>query len=249
MGHVTSDDEIRLKVENEDLRRLLAQAGIDAAEHTVIDRLQRILLEELHHRVKNTLATVMAITSQSLRNAESLEQGRLAIESRLIAMGRVHDLLLQTNWTSAPLAVILKTAIDPFDTGDDGRFFLQSSNFEVRSDAVLPLAMVLNELCTNAVKYGALSNATGRVEITATIDDAQEQFRFRWTERGGPTVQPPTRRSFGTRLIEQSFVSQLKGEAHLTFEPSGVVCAIDIPLASVRHDPPETPPVAAAFLC
>ena len=143
------EDDLRLETENLDLRRLLAQAGIHAAEQQVAERLQRLLFEELHHRVKNTLATVMAITSQSLRTADSLEHGKQAIESRLLALGRVHDLLLQTNWTSAALADIVKAAIAPFDQGG-GRFMVQSTNMEVSPGAVLPLAMVLNELCTNA---------------------------------------------------------------------------------------------------
>jgi two-component sensor histidine kinase len=234
---VTAEDDLRLEVENLDLRRLLAQAGIDAAEQKVLERLQRLLVEELHHRVKNMLAMVMAITSQSLRTADSLEQGRQAIEQRLMALGRVHDLLLKTSWTSAKLAAILKTAIDPFDTSGVGRFFIQSSDIDVSSGAVLPLAMVLNELCTNAVKYGALSNASGRVEITAAVDDPQQQFRLTWTERDGPPVRAPTRRSFGTRLIEHSFVNQLKGQSQLTFEPSGVVCVLDIPLESLKPSP------------
>jgi two-component sensor histidine kinase len=182
---VATEDELRLEVENVDLRRLLAQAGIDAAEHKVVEQLQRILLEELHHRVKNMLATVIAITSQSLRDAESLDQGRKAIKNRLFALGRVHDLLLKTNWTSTALAAILKTAIEPFDTSGEGRFFVQSSDIEVSAGAVLPLAMVLNELCTNAAKYGALSNALGRVDITATVDETLAQFRLTWAESGG----------------------------------------------------------------
>jgi two-component sensor histidine kinase len=119
---VATNDEIRLIGENVDLRRLLAQAGIDAAEQKTAERLQRLLLEELHHRVKNMLATTMAIASESLRSAESLEHGRLAIEERLLALGRVHDLLLRTNWTSTSLAAILKTAVDPFDTKGVGVF-------------------------------------------------------------------------------------------------------------------------------
>ena len=115
----------------------------------------------------------MAITSQSLQAATSVEDARRAIEHRLLALGRVHDLLLDTNWTSTSLAAIfLKTATDPFDTSGAGRFFVQSSDIEVNSGAVLPLAMVLNELCTNAIKYGALSNAVGRVEITTTVDNS-----------------------------------------------------------------------------
>ena len=183
---MATEDELRLEVENVDLRRLLAQAGLDAADQKVAERLQRLVLEELHHRVQNTLAMVMAITSQSLRTAKNLNDGKEAIEHRLRALGRVHDLLLQSNWTSAKLAAIVKAATDPFDR--DNRFIVQSSNIDVSPGAVLPLAMVLNELCTNAVKYGALSNATGRVEITSTIDDSQKLFRLKWAESGGPTV-------------------------------------------------------------
>ena len=233
---MATEDELRLEVENVDLRRLLAQAGLDAADQKVAERLQRLVLEELHHRVQNTLAMVMAITSQSLRTAKNLNDGKEAIEYRLRALGRVHDLLLQSNWTSAKLAAIVKAATDPFDR--DNRFIVQSSNIDVSPGAVLPLAMVLNELCTNAVKYGALSNATGRVEITSTIDDTQKLFRLKWTESGGPTVALPTHRSFGSRLIEHSFVRQLQGEAQLTFEPSGVVCVLDIPLAALK--PPQS---------
>lgn len=236
---MTTEDELRLEIENLNLRQLLAQAGIDSAEQKVVERLQRILLEELHHRVNNTLATVMAITSQSLRNADSLEHGKEAIEHRLLALGRAHDLLLETNWASTALAAILRTAIDPFDTSGEGRFFVQSSDIEVSSGAVLPLAMVLNELCTNAVKYGALSNATGRVEIAATVDESGQQFRLTWAEKGGPTVHAPTHRSFGTRLIEHSFVRQLQGQARLSFEPSGVVCVLDIPMASLKPPQPS----------
>jgi two-component sensor histidine kinase len=231
---MNAEDDLRLQTENIDLRRLLAQAGIDAAEHKVLESLQRLLVEELHHRVKNMLATVMAITSQSLRTAGSVEDGRQAIEQLLMAFGRVHELLLKTTWTSAKLGSILATALEPFDTGGDGKFFIQTSDIDVSSGAVLPLAMVLNELCTNAAKYGALSNVLGRVEVTAVVDEPLQQFRLTWTERDGPKVSKPTRRSFGTRLIEQSFVNQLKGEAQLTFEPSGVICILDIPLESLK---------------
>ncbi|WP_247453552.1 HWE histidine kinase domain-containing protein [Bradyrhizobium sp. CW11] len=111
---MVSAKELRLHIENAKLRELLAQAGIDAAEQKVMEGLQRLLLEELHHRIKNVLATVTAIASQSLRNADSVEHGRAAIEHRLLALGRVHDLLLKTYWTSATLESIVRTAIDPF---------------------------------------------------------------------------------------------------------------------------------------
>jgi len=228
---LASEKEIRLDVENADLRRLLAQAGLDAAEHKVLESLQRLLLEELHHRIKNVLATVTAITSQTLRNTDNVKDGRVAIEHRLLALGRVHDLLLRTQWTSATLASIVQTAIEPFDKG--ARFSIESPDIEVSPAAVLPLAMILNELCTNAVKYGALSNNDGTVAISAVIDASKQRFGLTWTETGGPAVQVPTRQSFGTRLIEQGFVGELRGQAHLAYEPSGVVCKLDIPLAAL----------------
>src|SRR4029077_12996097 len=114
-----------------DAARLLAQAGIDATATESARKLQHLLLEELHHRVKNTLATVMAITSQSLRTAETLEQGRLAVESRLIALGKAHDLLLQSKWTGAKLTDLIHTAIEPFDSDDVRRFAVRETETEV----------------------------------------------------------------------------------------------------------------------
>ena len=228
---MVSAKELRLDTENAKLRQLLAQAGIDAAEQKVMEGLQRLLLEELHHRIKNVLATVMAIASQSLRNTDSVEHGREAIEHRLLALGRVHDLLLKTNWTSVTLESIVRTGIDPFDKG--ARFSVEVPDIDVSPAAVLPLAMILNELCTNAIKYGALSNANGCVAISAAINASKDRFSFTWVETGGPPVQLPTHQSFGTRLIEQGFVGELRGEAHLSFKPSGVACNLDIPLASL----------------
>src|SRR3972149_6068310 len=148
-----------------DASRLLAQAGIEAAERDAAEKLQLLLLEELHHRVKNTLTTVIAITSQSLRSAENVTQAQQAIASRLIALSRAHDLLLQKKWASADLADIVQAAIEPYEGQGAKRFDVHGDNIEVGAAAVLPLAMALNELCTNALKYGALSNAKGWVEI------------------------------------------------------------------------------------
>jgi two-component sensor histidine kinase len=229
----SDDKEFRLEAENLDLRRLLAQAGVDAAEQEVARKLQLVLLEELHHRVKNNLATVQAIVSQSLKATESVEEGRRAIESRLLALGRVHDLLLQTTWSRTKLAAILKVATEPFDTPSARQVYTRASNFDVSSAAALPLAMVLNELCTNAAKYGALSSPNGRVDIDAAVDDTGERFRLVWTEMNGPSVTKPTRRSFGSKLIEHAFVAQLQGTARLEFDPAGVRYELEAPAASL----------------
>jgi two-component sensor histidine kinase len=216
-----------------DAARLLAQAGIDATENEVAKRLQRLLLEELHHRVKNTLATVIGITSQSLRTADSLEDGRMAVESRLVALGRAHDLLLQANWASAKLTDVIHAAIHPFDNHEVRRFMVRETPIEVVAGAVLPLTMSLNELCTNAVKYGALSNAAGCVAITATADDEVQRLKLIWAETGGPPVRKPAQQSFGTRLISR-LADQLHGDVQLRYDPAGFVYELDAPLNGLR---------------
>jgi two-component sensor histidine kinase len=214
-----------------DAKALLAQAGIDAEQRETADRLQKLILEELHHRIKNTLATVSAIASQSLRNATSIEHGQHAIESRLQALGRAHDLLLQARWSSASLEHIVRGATEPYDSQSEKKFSIQGPALKITSGAVLALAMTLNELCTNTTKFGALSAPTGRVAIVWTIDE--QRLRLTWTETGGPAVHAPVRQSFGTRLIE-TLGKQLKGTVEMSYYPQGFVYALDVPLTSVK---------------
>ena len=216
-----------------DAARLLARAGIDASESEAAKQLQRLLLEELHHRVKNTLATVIAITSQSLRSADTLEQGRVAVESRLFALGRAHDLLLQANWARAQLVDVIRAAIEPFDDRQSSRFSIQDIALDIDAVAVLPLTMSLNEFCTNAVKYGALSVPTGRIAIALSADEKTNRFKLSWTEAGGPIVKEPGRQGFGTRLINR-LADQLHGKVQLRYEPQGIVYELDAPLAALR---------------
>ena len=215
-----------------DAKVLLAQAGIDAREREAADKLQKLILEELHHRIKNTLATVSAIASQSLRNATSIEHGQHAIESRLMALGRAHDLLLQASWASASFTRIVAGATEPFDSESAGKFVISGPDLKISSGAVIAFAMTLNELCTNTTKFGALSAPAGRVEITWTVDDTAQRLHFVWVEKDGPPVHAPTRRSFGTRLI-QTLGKQLHGGVELDYRPTGFVCSIDVPLSAL----------------
>ena len=219
-----------------DAKVLLAQAGIDAAERETADKLQKLILEELHHRIKNTLATVSAIASQSLRTATSIEHGQQAIESRLQALGRAHDLLLQARWSSASLAHIVQGATEPYDSQAEGKFSIQGPDLKIVSGAVIALAMTLNELCTNTTKFGALSVPTGRIEIAWTIDDKNQRLHFSWTEKGGPAVRAPSRQSFGTRLME-TLGKQLSGTVKMAYDPKGFVYVLDVPLSSLK--PPD----------
>src|ERR1700721_1813808 len=159
-----------------DARALLAQAGIDAAQRDDADRLQKLILEELHHRIKNTLATVSAIAAQSLRTATSIEHGQEAIESRLQALGRAHDLLLQAQWSSANLAHIIRGATEPYDSQGEGKFLIQGPDLKIASAAVIALAMTLNELCTNTTKFGALSVPGGSVDIAWNAEEEKRQL-------------------------------------------------------------------------
>src|SRR6266480_3459281 len=221
-----------------DAQGLLAQAGIDAREREAADKLQKLILEELHHRIKNTLATVSAIASQSLRNVSGAEHAQQAIEGRLLALGRAHDLLLQARWTSADLGKIVRGATEAFDNPDVPKFTIAGPDVRMTSGAVIAIAMTLNELCTNTTKFGALSVPAGRVEIGWTVDGSTPRLHLTWSEKGGPMVQAPTKRSFGTRLIE-TLGKQLKGDVRLTYETSGFVYALDVPLASLTSSAAE----------
>jgi two-component sensor histidine kinase len=216
---------------------LLEQAGIDAKAREAADRLQKLILEELHHRIKNTLATVGAIASQSLRNAPSTQHAQQAIEGRLLALARAHDLLLQVRWSNADLQKIVCSAIEPFDNPDMAKFSIEGPDVQIASGAVIAIAMTLNELCTNTTKFGALSMPAGRVTISWVVDEAR-RVQFIWKEHGGPTVHAPTRQSFGTRLIE-TLGKQLKGNVKLIYEPSGFVYMLDVPLASLEFSTVE----------
>jgi two-component sensor histidine kinase/CheY-like chemotaxis protein len=228
------NDSLRLLLEQAgiDAKALLAQAGIDAKEREAADKLQKLILEELHHRIKNTLATVSAIASQSLRTATSIEHGQHAIEGRLVALGRAHDLLLQARWANASLANTIRGATEPYDSESAGRFLIQGPEIRITSGAVIALAMTLNELCTNTTKFGALSVPAGRIEIEWKIDADKQRLQLTWSEKNGPPVHAPTRRSFGTRLIG-SLGQQLKGEVQLAYDASGFVYVLDVPMASL----------------
>jgi len=215
-----------------DAKALLAQAGIDARERETADKLQKLILEEMHHRIKNTLATVRAITAQSLRTAISIEHGQQAIDSRLAALGHAHDLLMKARWANASFVQIIRSATEPYESQSAGKFAIQGPDIKITSAAVIAFAMTLNELCTNTTKFGALSVPSGRVDIAWHINEETQRLIFTWIESGGPVVYAPIRRSFGTRLIG-SLGQQLKGEVQLTYSPAGFAYALDVPMASL----------------
>jgi two-component sensor histidine kinase len=203
--------------------------ALDVTDSVTAEERQNLLINELNHRVKNTLATVQSIVFQTLRSAETPAQARMDVEARLIALSRAHDVLTRENWEGAALADIIKQTAEPYAGEGTRRFVVDGPPIRLDPRLSLAIAMVLQELATNAVKYGALSNAMGIVEITWTVSSAN-RLALTWREVGGPKIKPPKRRGFGTSLIERSLASDMSGRADLSFEPSGLVCRIEASL-------------------
>ena len=196
---------------------------------------KELLINELNHRVKNTLATVQAFTTQTLRTATSLPEAREAITARLVALAKVHDVLTAECWEGADLAQIVADALR-VHAGDGQRCTWKGNPVRVTPRVALALSMMLHELATNALKYGALSNETGTVAVSwglsctdGTSSGTKLRLGLRWEETRGPPVTPPTRRGFGSRMIERGLAAELDGEVWMGFEPAGVVCTVDMP--------------------
>jgi two-component sensor histidine kinase len=206
--------------------------AVDITDVKRAEEHQTLLIHELNHRVKNTLATVQSVATQTLRNANSLDDARTAFESRLLALSRAHDVLTRENWDGANLQEIVVQALEPYLQHGDGRVVQCGPEVRLLPRTALAIAMALQELATNAVKYGSLSGARGRVNVEWSIDEEHSppRLQLRWQESDGPEVQPPSRRGFGSRLIERSLAQELEGDVKVEFRPTGVVCRIDAPL-------------------
>jgi two-component sensor histidine kinase len=181
--------------------------------------------------VKNTLATVQSIASQTLRNAPTTQEARDALESRLMALSRAHNVLTRENWESASLIEIVDQAVEPYTGARENRLRREGPAVRLQPRTALALSMALQELATNAVKYGSLSNEVGEVRVSWRVQGHEPRLHLRWEEAGGPPVAPPQRRGFGTRLIERSLAHDLNGEVKIQFAPLGLVCTVDAPLS------------------
>ena len=180
----------------------------------------KLLANELNHRVKNTLATVQAIASQTLQDGTSMRDARSALTARLMALSKAHDVLTEEGWAGADLVDIVRSAVDTFAAGDAARFQALGPSVRLSPRSAVLFAMTLNELCTNALKYGALSVPGGQIEISwqieATYPETAE-LRMRWTESDGPPVKLPTRKGFGSRLIESALAAEFGGGVALVY--------------------------------
>lgn len=207
--------------------RMAAERELSA--RTAIEARQKLLLDELNHRVKNTLATVQSIAAQSLRQTGDVESVRRNFEDRLIALSHAHNLLTRDAWRGANLAELAEIELRPYAGADGARIEIVGPAAWLSPNTAVAMSMALHELTTNAVKYGALSNAEGHAALEWTLTPVsadQERLTLVWEEHGGPPVTPPKRRGFGSRLIVGGLAHQLDGEVDLSFRPQGVRCVI-----------------------
>jgi len=199
------------------------------------ERRQRLLIDELNHRVKNTLAAVQSISRQSAKRAGSLEDFRNLFESRLIALSQTHNALTRTAWQHARLSDLLMEQLGPYPVE---QVRLEGQAVELAPREALALGMVFHELATNAAKYGALSVPAGLVQVAWQVADGRtgSELRLEWRESGGPTVVQPARRGFGSRMVQGSVAGELGGEAVLEFDPEGFRARLTIPLGAPRKE-------------
>ena len=211
----------------------------DITERKAAEQRQKLLMDELNHRVKNTLATVQSLASQTARSAHTPAAFREGFEGRLIALSKAHDQLTMHHWESADLRELLSGSLAPYAGVGSERVVLRGEDVVLRPRAVLTLAMAVHELTTNAAKYGALSVPGGRIEIhwrPVRGDNDRLLLRIDWIEHNGPPVAQPKQRGFGSKLIEGSIAAELGGTACLAFEPEGLRCEILIPIEIAAID-------------
>ena len=205
---------------------------VDITERKQAENRQKMLIDELNHRVKNTLATVQSLALQTARHSDNLTDFTARYEKRLLGLARAHDLLTKRHWEDAPLDYLASEVLAPMTESFGERVQIRGPSVTLNPRAALSLTMALTELATNAAKYGALSSEAGTLSLTWQVREAagQTMLDLVWQESGGPPVQAPKRRGFGTRLMERCIERDLSGELDLVFDSTGLCCRTAIPL-------------------
>lgn len=208
---------------------------VDISERKRAELEQKTLMDELNHRVKNTLATVQSVAAQTFRKAEVPHEIRDLFEKRIFALSKAHNQLSSSRWTSADLSALASEILEPYHDEEEGaaeRIVIAGPSIHLAPHAALTIAMALNELATNAAKYGALSMPGGQVALRWSVEGqaAAQTLVLDWHENGGPKVTPPKKQGFGTRFVERGLAQQLKGKVELNFASAGLRCRAVIPL-------------------
>jgi len=213
---------------------IVVEQSTDITGRIDLEERSALLTRELEHRVKNVLSVVQALARITYTDAPADQHRKM--QERLIALAEANKLLHEDFWKQAELRAIVCEVSRRL--GIDERIALAGPDVAVASHQAMDLALAVHELCTNAIKYGALSSPSGSVEVSWAFD-GEEQVRVTWRERDGPPVTPPSRNGFGTRLIRQAFSNHSGKPADLRFEPDGVVCEMTLP-ARQRNEVPDT---------
>jgi two-component sensor histidine kinase len=212
-----------------ELRRLLAERDDALAQ-------KDLLVRELHHRVKNTLATVQSVMTATARASTTLPEFQDAFAGRVVALAKTHALLTDHDWQSASFEDLALAELEPFDDGSDERILLEGPPVILPSDLAIPIGMALHELTSNAAKHGALADPKGRLELRWRVErgGSGETFCWEWNEHDGPPVRLPTREGFGTRLLDRVLTRQLGAEVDIHYEPDGLRISVEVPLPGVE---------------
>lgn len=213
---------------------LLVASAVDVTDRYEGEETQRLLMRELDHRMKNTLQVIQAIIRRTARAHSTVPNFEQSLIGRVNAMSRAHELLAQERWLGADIRTVVLQETETFSAG--AAITVEGPNLRLNPKAALSVALAMHELGTNASKYGALSQPGGSVSVAWTIerDGKEPRLVLRWKEAGGPPVEQPTERGFGSMLIERSIAYELEGEAVVDYRPDGVVCTISIPLRTIR---------------
>jgi PAS domain S-box-containing protein len=214
--------------------RRMAGVSLDITHRKMAEERQRLLLNELNHRVKNSLVAVQSIAAQTLRTSLSPELFQEAFEARIMALSQAHDLLTRENWEGASLREVFDVEMMALG-GDDRVRFDYTQDIRLSTKAVVAIGMAIHELATNAAKYGALSVPEGRLKVDWRVEDGPNPIlRLTWTERDGPPVSPPTRLGFGVRLLEKGLAGELSGDVILTYDSLGLICRMGLPMRALE---------------
>ncbi len=209
-------------------------AGVfqDITDRKHAEERQQLLIRELHHRVKNTLATVQAIVGSTARTATSIDEFYQGFVGRIVSLARTHNLLTEDLWQKAALEELVQTELGPYEDEARNRIIVEGPHVELPSEAAVPIGMAIHELTTNAAKHGALSTFGGQVEARWRIEPGMERpmLHFTWRENGGPRVTSPARQGFGSRLLQRVLTTQLQADVKMDFHEDGLHFTMILPI-------------------
>ncbi len=212
----------------------------DTTRYKMAEQNAALLIDELNHRVKNTLATVQAMIAQGFRRGGEPRDIRHAIDGRVAALAHAHDLLSRNSWEGVGLCDLVVEIVRPAAKRADGsdRHAVMGDNLRLRPNAAISLGLALNELLSNAGRFGALSNDAGSVRVEWALDPTpvDKWLSLRWHEQGGPTVSSPTQKGFGSRVLERGLPHELGARTHVDYAADGLVCTIEMPASRVLLD-------------